>query len=398
MKEWDGTRCAYKQPAKPKAEENCWSLHPTDIRARACCEAAKSGEATWLAPSNTCKCNDSMKEWDGTRCAYKQPAKPKAEENCWSLHPTDVKARACCEAAKSGEATWLAPTNTCKCNDSMKEWDGTRCAYKKPEDKKKDDKKDNNSGKKTGFCEQFNNIYPERYACCIMGKNTEWSTNDPANGQCICKIKNTKWQYSDGVGICKNINGGNGGNGGNDGNGGGNDNGNDGATPPYQTPEQTHQCWYSFNADVRCANGASISKSSGFYVDTKMANCEEFTALYQSDKSFILEMAEKYCRLHPELPIIDDKAFNAAKDSLNSFFSSAKSSASVWKNSEGKFNTARLASDLTAGVILGTVGGVVSGVVIKKKQVEKGFEALHCTVGGQKVADWGDEFNIGFRR
>ncbi len=43
---------------------------------------------------------------------------------------------------------------------------------------------------------------------------------------------------------------------------------------------------------------------------------------------------------------------------------------------------ARLASDLTAGVVLGTVGGVVSGVVIKKKQVEKGFDALHCTVGG----------------
>ena len=71
---------------------------------------------------------------------------------------------------------------------------------------------------------------------------------------------------------------------------------------------------------------------------------------------------------------------------------------SAWKTAEGKFNTARLASDLTAGVVLGTVGGVVSGVVIKKKQVEKGFDALHCTVAGQPIADWGDTFNVGLRR
>ena len=68
------------------------------------------------------------------------------------------------------------------------------------------------------------------------------------------------------------------------------------------------------------------------------------------------------------------------------------------KDADGNFNTARLASDLTAGVVLGTVGGVVSGVVIKKKQVEKGFEALHCTVGGQKIADWGDTFEVGLQK
>lgn len=86
---------------------------------------------------------------------------------------------------------------------------------------------------------------------------------------------------------------------------------------------------------------------------------------------------------------------DSAKSVLDAAFSGE---GSVWKDKEGKFNKARLASDLTAGVVLGTVGGVVSGVVIKKKQIEKGFEALHCTVGGQKVADWGDEFMVGFRR
>lgn len=86
-----------------------------------------------------------------------------------------------------------------------------------------------------------------------------------------------------------------------------------------------------------------------------------------------------------------------AQKKLDDFYAYAKGNRSVWKDAEGKFNTTRLASDLTAGVVLGTVGGVVSGVVIKKKQVEKGFDALHCTVGGQTVADWGDTFNVGLR-
>ena len=96
----------------------------------------------------------------------------------------------------------------------------------------------------------------------------------------------------------------------------------------------------------------------------------------------------------------DDAEVEAAKLVLKKFFDNASNdnNKSVWKNAEGKFNTARLASDLTAGVVLGTVGGVVSGVVIKKKQVKKGFDALHCTVGGQPVADWGDLFNVGLRK
>ena len=29
--------------------------------------------------------------------------------------------------------------------------------------------------------------------------------------------------------------------------------------------------------------------------------------------------------------------------------------------------------------------------------IEKGFDALHCTVGGQTVTDWGDTFTVGLR-
>ena len=67
---------------------------------------------------------------------------------------------------------------------------------------------------------------------------------------------------------------------------------------------------------------------------------------------------------------------------------------SKWRDAEGKFNTARLASDSIAAVVLGTAGGLISSKVIKKKQVENGFEDIKCTIGSQEVADWGDEFQV----
>jgi len=79
-------------------------------------------------------------------------------------------------------------------------------------------------------------------------------------------------------------------------------------------------------------------------------------------------------------------------DSIKSQYAGEK--ASAWKNAEGKFNTARLASDSIAGVTLGAVGGIVSAVVTKKHQIKKGFEDLNCTLSGEKIADWGDEFQI----
>lgn len=68
---------------------------------------------------------------------------------------------------------------------------------------------------------------------------------------------------------------------------------------------------------------------------------------------------------------------------------------SVWKDADGKFNTARLASDSIAGVVLGTAGGLITSSVIKKHQVEDGFEDINCVIGGQSVAGWGDEFSVG---
>lgn len=70
---------------------------------------------------------------------------------------------------------------------------------------------------------------------------------------------------------------------------------------------------------------------------------------------------------------------------------------SKWRDIDGNFNTARLASDSVAAVVLGTAGGLISSKVIKKKQVENGFEDIKCTIGNQEVADWGDEFQVGIQ-
>ena len=74
-----------------------------------------------------------------------------------------------------------------------------------------------------------------------------------------------------------------------------------------------------------------------------------------------------------------------------------RDSLSVWKTAEGNFNGARLASDSIAGVVLGTAGGLITSNVVKKSQVKTGFENIQCTIGGQKVADWHDEFTVGIK-
>ena len=71
--------------------------------------------------------------------------------------------------------------------------------------------------------------------------------------------------------------------------------------------------------------------------------------------------------------------------------------ASKWKTAEGNFNGARLASDSIAGVVLGTAGGLITSSVVKKHQVSSGMENVMCTIGGQSVATYGDEFTVGIK-
>jgi len=70
---------------------------------------------------------------------------------------------------------------------------------------------------------------------------------------------------------------------------------------------------------------------------------------------------------------------------------------SVWKDKDGKFNKHRLLSDSIAGVVLGTAGGLITSTVMKKVQVKNGYEDIQCTINGQSVASYGDEFRVGIK-
>ncbi len=124
----------------------------------------------------------------------------------------------------------------------------------------------------------------------------------------------------------------------------------------------------------------------------------QYNQLYtQVATSVVVNCQQTVVQPEPEPePVIDNNSKNkiiAAGKVLDGI--AAGFDVSVWKNAQGEFNTARLASDSIAGVVLGTVGGVVTSSVMKKHQVEDGFEDLKCTIGGQPVAGWGDEFNVG---
>lgn len=89
------------------------------------------------------------------------------------------------------------------------------------------------------------------------------------------------------------------------------------------------------------------------------------------------------------------KRISKLHESLDSMRSGFKRS--VWRDKDGDFNTSRLLSDSIAGVVLGTAGGLITSNVVKKNQVEDGFEDIQCTIGGQVVATWGDEFRVGIQ-
>lgn len=86
------------------------------------------------------------------------------------------------------------------------------------------------------------------------------------------------------------------------------------------------------------------------------------------------------------------QAINNAMTTLNAF--KYKDDTSVWTTAEGKFNTARLGTDIASGIAMGLTGGLVSNVIIKNKQIKQGFQGYQCTVDSNIIADYGDEFVI----
>lgn len=317
-------------------------------------------EGVWNVRPETLECEKGWKSnggktWDTLECVKEEVNPPKPRQTCEQMHAGYPERIACCKAGSTTKWSGDKATGTCTCVDTAKKWTF---------DSKTGRGQCLASGEQT--CEEKFKGNAEAIQCCLAGASWE-------NAKCNCG-SGKNWNYKDGKGEC--VDGGN----------------------------EPSGCTYTFNGRVKCANGNSMNITEQKQLTkAELGNltCEQFNSMYQADVNKLNQFFTNQCAGGAFVTIVTGPSaaeVESAKSTLSAFFSAAQSNASVWKDSEGKFNKARLASDLTAGVVLGSVGGVVSGVVIKKKQVQKGFEALHCAVGGQTIADWGDEFNVGLRR
>lgn len=186
-----------------------------------------------------------------------------------------------------------------------------------------------------------------------------------------------------------------GGNNGDDSNGG--NNGNNGGvvaddgtsvTPSYECPEITNGYAYWRAQYKDCSDVIAALDELETYCKSN-PKVDGYTTRVAGLES-LRDQCKKSQRITKSTATITD-----ASKTLDEIISRLK--VDVWKNAEGDFNTARLASDSIAGVVLGTAGGLITSHLVKKGQVKSGFEAIQCTVGGQRVADWGDEFTVGIR-
>ena len=201
---------------------------------------------------------------------------------------------------------------------------------------------------------------PEGDACCYLAP----SVAKFEKGECVCSGGKTFRMDMNGRGICT----------------GGNE-------------DDVSECaeyksdYYLYRQCAFC----KAEKENGAFWDDKSKICSCIGEA-NKDKEWNTEIGECVAKGDDLIPVT--KLVTAA-EKLDTIFAGFK--VSKWKNEEGKFNTARLASDSIAGVVLGTTGGLITSSVMKKKQVEQGFEDLQCVVGGQPVAGWGDEFMVGIQ-
>jgi len=143
-------------------------------------------------------------------------------------------------------------------------------------------------------------------------------------------------------------------------------------------PADVEKCIEVEGADWDYGLGKCVCTDSDLTYDSKQKKCvKSAVTIAKEDTAAITKIRSAYTQL---------QALEANLGKVT-----------VWKTEDGKFNTSRLVSDSVAGVVLGTTGALVTSHLVKKKQVEDGFEDIQCVVGGQVVADWGDSFNVGIK-
>ncbi|MBO7559835.1 MAG: hypothetical protein J6T27_01615 [Alphaproteobacteria bacterium] len=244
---------------------------------------------------------------------------------------------ACCDTGK--EADWTG--GQCVCKDKSKEFrivNGRgKCVAKDV------------PGQKT--CrEQHATEGTRRMACCDV---EDAGTGYWENGDCYCNDKNAEFKVNNFIGQCIAPN----------------------VQPTKDCPHDAHPS--SDNKTCVCNDDKNME------YDGSKCICKDRNKEVKDGKC---EYSEAYIAIL--ISGLDSK-YDTLSTTIGGF------EKNVWRDADGNFNTARLASDSIAGVVLGTVGGIVTANLVKKAQVKQGFEDIGCYIGGQSVADYGDEFNVG---
>ena len=177
-----------------------------------------------------------------------------------------------------------------------------------------------------------------------------------------------------------------------------------GGTPPPVEPEPPLEPEYECDP-ARMAQLASlqVQYASSAKISTQIMAIIQYCEGNPNENTFIAMYNQLLALINQENAAAQlTQQQNASRRRIEGAISDIESIVSTldrskWKNAEGGFNTSRLLSDSIAGVVLGTAGGLITSHVVKKNQVEGGFEEIQCTVGGQVVSGWGDEFQVGIQ-
>lgn len=147
------------------------------------------------------------------------------------------------------------------------------------------------------------------------------------------------------------------------------------SVPKYENGKlQSVSLYYNAGRSEYCQELPKPTEQPNLYSVTITGNNSQTIATMQSASR--LKITRAYARM------------NALSDNFQ---------VSVWRDKQGNFNTSRLASDSIAAVVLGTTGALVTSHIVKKNQLSNGFDDIQCTVGGQVVASFGDEFSVGMQ-
>ena len=315
-------------------------------------------------------CTDFSDKWK------KIPAINETNRECYSYSGRycclSEEAQACFAAKQRGEpANWNG--TSCNCGDKHI-WSKSqkKCIQNAPNKDKPDPVINPPADKKT--CRE-QRATTEGKACCDLPKGVaEWTGKE-----CRCLVSGMKFVERNGRGYCEATQSDN--------------------TKPFECNTDTLDLIANWSA--QCKDNADIMALIDKIQEMCRANTkseQDFNKLWGS----LLELQPQNCiqTSNTDVTITITKLterVNGAYSNLVSIHNKFRDEKSVWKDKDGNFNTARLASDSIAGVVLGTAGGLITSNVVKKNQVENGFEDIKCTIGGQNVAEWGDQFRVGIQ-